>query len=207
MSLLDQFYGRFCYFAPARHICYAGERENVPAMAISSTGPISQIVSPGIRYPVLQTDRDGLSPMNISHRGDDTEAIGQESSFRRKAGIEGTGVKHSKQNDKKKLSRPHRVRGHESRYKTAFFLVCLPIVVRRKRVGIRRNCRACDFHESENSPSPQSGWPRRKSHERRAHELPARLRRHARLESKTLTYLPVSYANYPHPDIHTKEYS
>jgi hypothetical protein len=106
------------------------ERENVPAMAISSTGPNSQIVSPGLRYPVLQTDRDGLSPVNISHRGDDTEAIGQESSFRRKAGSEGTGVKHSKQNDKKKPSRPHRVRGHESRYKTAFFLVCLPIVVR-----------------------------------------------------------------------------
>ena len=104
------------------------ERENVPAMAISSTGPNSQIVSPGIRYPVLQTDRDGLSPVNISHRGDDTEAIGQESSFRRKAGSEGTGVKHSKQNDKKKNkpSRPHRVRGHKSHYKPAFFLfACL----------------------------------------------------------------------------------
>lgn len=71
-------------------------------MTISSTGPNSQIVSPGIQYPVLQTDRDGLSPVNISHRGDDTEAIGQESSFRRKAGSEGTGVKHSKQNDKRK---------------------------------------------------------------------------------------------------------
>lgn len=78
------------------------ERENVPAMAISSTGPNSQIASPGIRYQVLQTDRDGLSPVNISYRGDDTEAIGQESTFRRKAGSEGTGVKHSKQNDKKK---------------------------------------------------------------------------------------------------------
>lgn len=177
-------------------------------MTISSTGPNSQIVSPGLRYPVLQTDRDGLSPVNISHRGDDTEAIGQESSFRRKAGSEGTGVKHSKQNDKKKNHHvPIVCAATRLSIKRAFFLVCLPIVVRRKRVGIRRNCRACGFHESENSPSPQPGWPRRKSHERRAHELPARLRRHARLESKTLTYLPVSYANYPHPDIHTKEYS
>ena len=196
-------------FTSRRPYTYAmQERENVPAMHISSTGPNSQSVSPGIRYPVLQTDRDGLSPVNISHRGDDTEAIGQESSFRRKAGSEGTGVKHSKQNDKKKTNHHVPIVCADTSLTINRPFSCLLAYRRaRKRVGIRRNCRACGFHESENSPSPQPRWPRRKSHERRAHELPARLRRHARLESKTLTYLLASYANYPHPDIHTKEYS
>jgi len=66
------------------HLFFLITKRNVPFMARSVPGSQADRLT---RYPVFQTDRDGLSPVNLSDRGDDTEAIGQENRFlRRKAG-------------------------------------------------------------------------------------------------------------------------
>ena len=103
-------------FALSRRICYPWK--NVSAMALRSTGPQSDRLT---RYPVSQTDRDGLSPVNLSDRGGDTEAIGQENRFlRRKAGRAKELVSNTQQKPKNHHV-PSCVSGTQaSLYKTAF---------------------------------------------------------------------------------------